>query len=74
MEEWIIHGGVETSGCDSSFAYVCVAGAAETFRGIGMASLVILLIFSLIQYCSGEAEEKGGNTPSVQTHSLPLAQ
>lgn len=38
----------------------CFAGAAATFRGIGMASLVILLIFSLIQCLSGETEGKGG--------------
>lgn len=37
------------------------AGAAETFRGIGMASLVILLIFSFIQCLSREMEGKGGS-------------
>lgn len=39
---------------------VCSAGAAETFRGIGMASLVILLIFSFIQCLTGDTEGKGG--------------
>uniref|UniRef100_A0A4W6DVY5 Major facilitator superfamily domain containing 6a n=1 Tax=Lates calcarifer TaxID=8187 RepID=A0A4W6DVY5_LATCA len=40
--------------------FVNYFGAAATFRGIGMASLVILLIFSLIQWLSGETEGKGG--------------
>lgn len=39
---------------------VCSAGAATTFRGIGMASLVILLIFCFIQCLTGETEGKGG--------------
>lgn len=42
-----------------SFPPVCFAGAAATFRGIGMASLVILLIFSFIQYLTAENEDKG---------------
>ncbi len=33
-------------------------GAAETFRGLGMASLVTLLIFSLIQLLFGQNEDK----------------
>lgn len=37
-----------------------LTGAAATFRGIGMASLVILLIFAFIQFLTGEAEGKGG--------------
>lgn len=43
----------------SRFLVSCFAGAAETFRGIGMASLVILLIFSFIQCLSREMEGKG---------------
>ncbi|XP_075950864.1 major facilitator superfamily domain-containing protein 6-A-like [Anarhichas minor] len=38
--------------------FVNYFGAAEAFRGIGMASLIILLIFALIQYLTGEAEGK----------------
>ncbi len=37
----------------------CFSGAAETFRGIGMTSLVILLIFSLIMCITGQNEKKG---------------
>lgn len=32
------------------------AGAAASFRGIGMASLIILLIFVLIQCLTGQTE------------------
>lgn len=42
-----------------SFTLLRSAGAAATFRGIGMASLVILLIFALIQCLCGESEDKG---------------
>lgn len=42
---------------------VCSAGAAETFRGIGMASLVILLIFSFIQCLTRDTEGRGGSNP-----------
>ncbi|KAJ8384098.1 hypothetical protein AAFF_G00208890 [Aldrovandia affinis] len=44
-------------GCGAMVGGVFVSyfGAAATFRGIGMASLVILLIFSLIQYLTGES-------------------
>ncbi|XP_045908349.1 major facilitator superfamily domain-containing protein 6-A [Micropterus dolomieu] len=38
--------------------FVNYFGAAATFRGIGMASLVILLIFAFIQFLTGEAEGK----------------
>lgn len=38
--------------------FVNYFGVAETFRGIGMASLVILLIFSLIMYITGQNEKK----------------
>uniref|UniRef100_A0A8C6U3U6 Major facilitator superfamily associated domain-containing protein n=1 Tax=Neogobius melanostomus TaxID=47308 RepID=A0A8C6U3U6_9GOBI len=48
-------------GCGAMVGGVFVGsfGAAATFRGIGMASLVILLIFAFIQFMTGEAEEKG---------------
>ncbi|XP_072302886.1 major facilitator superfamily domain-containing protein 6-A-like [Eucyclogobius newberryi] len=47
-------------GCGAMVGGVFVSyfGAAETFRGIGMASLLILLIFAFIQCMTGEAEEK----------------
>ncbi|TRZ01581.1 hypothetical protein DNTS_002586 [Danionella cerebrum] len=38
--------------------FVNYFGAAETFRGIGMASLVILLLFSLIMLFTGQNEKK----------------
>ncbi|KAM9836110.1 major facilitator superfamily domain-containing protein 6-like [Aulostomus maculatus] len=52
-------------------------GAAETFRGIGMASLVILLIFCFIQCLSGGAEGKedqmlAENIP-VPSSPVPIA-
>lgn len=34
-------------------------GAAATFRGIGMACLVILLLFALIQWLAVPSEEEG---------------
>ncbi|XP_041939311.1 major facilitator superfamily domain-containing protein 6-B isoform X1 [Alosa sapidissima] len=47
-------------GCGAMIGGVFVNyfGAAQTFRGIGMASLVILLIFSLIQCLVGQNEDK----------------
>ncbi|KAJ8403526.1 hypothetical protein AAFF_G00352980 [Aldrovandia affinis] len=47
-------------GCGAMMGGVFVNyfGAAATFRGIGMASLVILLIFSLIQCLTGPDEDK----------------
>lgn len=39
------------------FAYF--QGAAATFRGIGMACLVILLLFALIQWLAVPDEEEG---------------
>ncbi|KAJ8003628.1 hypothetical protein DPEC_G00150310 [Dallia pectoralis] len=47
-------------GCGAMVGGVLVNyfGAAETFRAIGMASLVILLLFSLIQCLTGGNEEK----------------
>ncbi|XDV22663.1 hypothetical protein PO909_027509 [Leuciscus waleckii] len=38
--------------------FVNYFGAAETFRGIGMTSLVILLLFSLIMCMTGQNEKK----------------
>ncbi|XP_059184160.1 major facilitator superfamily domain-containing protein 6-A-like [Centropristis striata] len=57
--------------------FVNYFGAAATFRGIGMASLVILLIFALIQYLTGEAEGKedkmlAENIP-VPSSPVPIA-
>ncbi|XP_018516760.1 major facilitator superfamily domain-containing protein 6-A isoform X2 [Lates calcarifer] len=57
--------------------FVNYFGAAATFRGIGMASLVILLIFSLIQWLSGETEGKedkmlAENIP-VPSSPVPIA-
>lgn len=40
-------------------------GAAETFRGLGMASLVTLLIFSLVQWLLGQNEDKSMFHPAV---------
>ncbi|XP_038153458.1 major facilitator superfamily domain-containing protein 6-A-like isoform X1 [Cyprinodon tularosa] len=66
-------------GCGAMVGGVFVKyfGAAETFRGIGMASLVILLIFSFIQCLSGESEEKedkilAENIP-VPSSPVPIA-
>uniref|UniRef100_A0A3P9KQ69 Major facilitator superfamily associated domain-containing protein n=1 Tax=Oryzias latipes TaxID=8090 RepID=A0A3P9KQ69_ORYLA len=57
--------------------FVNYFGAAETFRGIGMASLVILLIFSLIQCLSEDGKEKedkilAENIP-VPSSPVPIA-
>ncbi|KAM4602268.1 major facilitator superfamily domain-containing protein 6-like [Polymixia lowei] len=57
--------------------FVNYFGAAETFRGIGMASLVILLMFSFIQCLAGEEEEKedrmlAENIP-VPSSPVPIA-
>ncbi|KAJ8351536.1 hypothetical protein SKAU_G00230120 [Synaphobranchus kaupii] len=57
--------------------FVNYFGAAATFRGIGMASLVILLIFSLIQYITGENQDKedkmlAENIP-VPSSPVPIA-
>ncbi|XP_023285617.1 major facilitator superfamily domain-containing protein 6 isoform X1 [Seriola lalandi dorsalis] len=66
-------------GCGAMVGGVFVSyfGAAATFRGIGMASLVILLIFAFIQCLSGEAEEKedkilAENIP-VPSSPVPIA-
>lgn len=57
--------------------FVNYFGAAETFRGIGMASLVILLIFSFIQCLTGDSEGKedkmlAENIP-VPSSPVPIA-
>nr|XP_006636797.1 PREDICTED: major facilitator superfamily domain-containing protein 6 isoform X1 [Lepisosteus oculatus] len=57
--------------------FVNFFGAAETFRGIGMASLMILLIFSLIQWLLVKNEEKedkmlAENIP-VPSSPVPIA-
>ncbi|XP_061532530.1 major facilitator superfamily domain-containing protein 6-A-like isoform X1 [Phycodurus eques] len=44
-------------------------GAASSFRGIGMASLVILLIFILIQCLTGETE---GNEDKMLAENIPV--
>nr|XP_033471380.1 major facilitator superfamily domain-containing protein 6-A-like isoform X2 [Epinephelus lanceolatus] len=57
--------------------FVNYFGAAATFRGIGMASLVILLIFAFIQCVTGESEGKedkmlAENIP-VPSSPVPIA-
>nr|XP_019967062.1 PREDICTED: major facilitator superfamily domain-containing protein 6-A-like [Paralichthys olivaceus] len=57
--------------------FVNYFGAPATFRGIGMASLVILLIFSFIQFLSGDTEGKedkmlAENIP-VPSSPVPIA-
>ncbi|XP_068575709.1 major facilitator superfamily domain-containing protein 6-A-like [Cebidichthys violaceus] len=66
-------------GCGAMVGGVLVNyfGAAEAFRGIGMASLVILLVFALIQCLTGEAEGKedkmlAENIP-VPSSPVPIA-
>lgn len=66
-------------GCGAMLGGVFVNffGAAETFRGLGMASLVTLLIFSLIQWLLGQNEEKkdamlAENIP-VPSSPVPIA-
>ncbi|XP_077369184.1 major facilitator superfamily domain-containing protein 6-like isoform X2 [Festucalex cinctus] len=44
-------------------------GAAASFRGIGMASLIILLIFVLIQCLTGERE---GNEDKMLAENIPV--
>uniref|UniRef100_A0A8C6LE03 Major facilitator superfamily domain containing 6a n=1 Tax=Nothobranchius furzeri TaxID=105023 RepID=A0A8C6LE03_NOTFU len=58
-------------GCGAMVGGVFVSyfGAAETFRGIGMASLVILLIFSLIQCLSGDTE---GKEDQILAENIPV--
>ncbi|XP_042368986.1 major facilitator superfamily domain-containing protein 6-A-like isoform X2 [Plectropomus leopardus] len=57
--------------------FVNYFGAAATFRGIGMASLVILLVFAFIQCLTGETEGKedkmlAENIP-VPSSPVPIA-
>lgn len=66
-------------GCGAMIGGVFVGyfGTAATFRGIGMASLVILLIFAFIQFITGDSEEKGQqmlaeNIP-VPSSPVPIA-
>ncbi|KAM4710849.1 major facilitator superfamily domain-containing protein 6-A [Anableps anableps] len=58
-------------GCGAMVGGVFVSyfGAAETFRGIGMASLVILLIFSFIQCLTGEIE---GKEDKILAENIPV--
>ncbi|XP_016105703.1 major facilitator superfamily domain-containing protein 6-B-like [Sinocyclocheilus grahami] len=58
-------------GCGAMLGGVFVNffGAAETFRGLGMASLVTLLIFSLIQWLLGQNEDKKG---SMLAENIPV--
>ncbi|KAM6893470.1 major facilitator superfamily domain-containing protein 6-A-like [Xenentodon cancila] len=59
-------------GCGAMVGGVFVSyfGAAATFRGIGMASLVILLIFSFIQCLSGQNEDK---EDKILAENIPVA-
>ncbi|XP_077071197.1 major facilitator superfamily domain-containing protein 6-B isoform X1 [Siphateles boraxobius] len=58
-------------GCGAMLGGVFVNffGAAETFRGLGMASLVTLLIFSLIQWLLGQNEDK---KDSMLAENIPV--
>ncbi|XP_028255969.1 major facilitator superfamily domain-containing protein 6-A isoform X2 [Parambassis ranga] len=58
-------------GCGAMVGGVFVSyfGAAETFTGIGMASLVILLIFSFIQCLTGETE---GQEDKILAENIPV--
>uniref|UniRef100_A0A3Q4HDT3 Major facilitator superfamily domain containing 6a n=1 Tax=Neolamprologus brichardi TaxID=32507 RepID=A0A3Q4HDT3_NEOBR len=52
--------------------FVNYFGAAETFRGIGMASLVILLIFSFIQCLTRDTEEDKMLAENIPVPSSPV--
>ncbi|KAI7808459.1 major facilitator superfamily domain-containing protein 6-B [Triplophysa rosa] len=58
-------------GCGAMLGGVFVNffGAAETFRGLGMASLVTLLIFCLIQWLFGQNEER---KDSMLAENIPV--
>ncbi|XP_076000159.1 major facilitator superfamily domain-containing protein 6-like isoform X2 [Genypterus blacodes] len=58
-------------GCGAMMGGVFVSyfGAAETFRGIGMASLVILLIFALIQCFTVDSE---GTEDKILAENIPV--
>ncbi|XP_036831127.1 major facilitator superfamily domain-containing protein 6 isoform X1 [Oncorhynchus mykiss] len=49
--------------------FVSVFGAAHTFRGIGMVSLVILLLFALIQWL---AVQSGNKDPRMLAENIPV--
>ncbi|XP_061089627.1 major facilitator superfamily domain-containing protein 6-B isoform X1 [Conger conger] len=61
-------------GCGAMVGGVLVNyfGAAETFRGIGMASLIILLFFSLIQYLMGQNQEDKMLAENIPVPSSPV--
>ncbi|KAJ8246645.1 hypothetical protein GJAV_G00253850 [Gymnothorax javanicus] len=61
-------------GCGAMVGGVLVNyfGAAETFRGIGMASLIILLIFSFIQYMTGQNQEEKMLAENIPVPSSPV--
>ncbi|KAG5852895.1 hypothetical protein ANANG_G00067390 [Anguilla anguilla] len=61
-------------GCGAMVGGVLVNyfGAAETFRGIGMASLIILLIFSFIQYVTGQNQEDKMLAENIPVPSSPV--
>ncbi|XP_073414291.1 major facilitator superfamily domain-containing protein 6 isoform X2 [Dendrobates tinctorius] len=66
-------------GCGAMIGGVLVNffGAAETFRGIGMASLVILLLFALIQWIAVPQKEKDASMLAeripVPSSPVPIA-
>ncbi|XP_075686034.1 major facilitator superfamily domain-containing protein 6 isoform X1 [Rhinoderma darwinii] len=66
-------------GCGAMIGGVLVNffGAAETFRGIGMASLVILLLFALIQWVAVPQKEKDASMLAeripVPSSPVPIA-
>ncbi|KAM9305582.1 major facilitator superfamily domain-containing protein 6 [Gastrophryne carolinensis] len=66
-------------GCGAMIGGVLVNffGAAETFRGIGMASLVILLIFALIQWVAVSEKEEDASMLAeripVPSSPVPIA-
>ncbi|CAH2306560.1 major facilitator superfamily domain-containing 6 isoform X1 [Pelobates cultripes] len=66
-------------GCGAMIGGIFVSyfGAAETFRGVGMASLVILLLFALIQWVAvpekGEDETMLAERIPVPSSPVPIA-
>lgn len=54
----------EFPGITLKSALFVFTGAAATFRGIGMACLVILLLFALIQWLAVPDEEEGKHVHS----------
>ncbi|KAM8872101.1 major facilitator superfamily domain-containing protein 6-like isoform 1-T1 [Synchiropus picturatus] len=51
--------------------FVGYFGAAETFRGIGMASLVILLVFSMIQVLTSDKDDEDGDKMLAENIPIP---